>query len=76
MEVVAEGNYLVAIVTFQRVSHHIHEVVTEVLVVVLLVVVLRSVLVVEPKIVWGRVETNIALLQMVTNAIANQKIQI
>ena len=43
---------------------------------VLLVVVLRSVLVVEPKIVWGRVETNIALLQMVTNAIANQKIQI
>ena len=72
----AEGNYLVAIVTLQRVNHHMDEVAIEVLVVVLLVVVLRSVLVVEPTIVWGRVETNIALLQMVTNAIANQKIQI
>ncbi len=46
-----QGNLLVVIVTFQRVSYHIHEVAIEVLVVVLLVVVLRSVLVVEPTIV-------------------------
>lgn len=64
-------NFLVVIVTFQRVNHHMHEVATEVLVVVRLVVVLRSALVVKPKIVWGRVKKNIALLRMATNAIAN-----
>ncbi len=51
-----------------------HEVAIEVLVVVRLVVVLRNALVVETKIVWGRVKTNIALLRMATNAIANQQI--
>ncbi|MHC3125637.1 hypothetical protein NL42_18545 [Acinetobacter sp. GN11] len=65
------GNFLVLIVTFQRVNHHMHEVAIEVSVVVRLVVVLRSALVVETKIVWGRVKTNIALLRMATNAIAN-----
>ncbi|KHN67150.1 hypothetical protein AV645_07720 [Acinetobacter calcoaceticus] len=69
-----EGNLLVVIVTFQRVNHHMHEVAIQALVVVRLVRVLRSVLVVEPKIVWGRVETNIALLWMAINAIAKQQI--
>lgn len=69
-----EENLLVVIVTFQRVNHHMHQVAIEVLVVVRLVVVLRNALVVETKTVWGRVKTNIALLRMVTNAIANQQI--
>lgn len=69
-----EENLLVVIVTFQRVNHHMHEVAIEVLVMVRLVVVLRSVLVVEPKIVWSLAEAHIALLRMAINAIANQQI--
>jgi len=71
---VGEGNLLVVIVTFQRVNLHMCEVAIEVLVGVRLIVILRSALVVEPKIVWGRMKKNIALLRMATNAIANQQI--
>lgn len=67
-----EGNLLVVIVTFQRVNHHLDKVAIEVLMVVRLVVVPLNVLVVEPKIVWGLVETNIVLLRMATNAIADE----
>jgi len=69
---VGEGNLLVVIVTFQRVNHHLDKVAIEVLMVVRLVVVPLNVLVVEPKIVWGLVETNIVLLRMATNAIADE----